>query len=286
MNRNMENSLARIKIFSEGIPHPEDIAIDQNGWLYTGSAIPDHMGRGPIYKISPDGKEVAPFADTRGRVLGLAFRNDGLLFTCDVQNHSIITVDRLGRCTVFADRVGDQKIQKPNYLVFDRSGNLIVSDSGTAKAGEATGAIYRFSPDGKGEILIDHLIFPNGITFDHEEEHLFVVLTRDNSVIKIPLGKDGQCGKPVLFAEGLINGPDGISINRQGRMFVTVTRPSQIIELSLEGERLLTVIDREDNLLAAPSNITFSGEKEEVLFIANLFGNHISSMNLACEERK
>lgn len=285
MIRLMKSELANVKVFSEGIPHPEDIAIDENGWLFTGSALSDHMGKGPIYKVSPDGKEVAPFTDTQGRVLGLAFRDDGLLFTCDVQNHAIITVDRLGRCNVFADRVGDREIQKPNFLVFDRSGNLIVSDSGTAKAGEATGAIYRFTPDGKGEILIDHLIFPNGIAIDHFEEYLYIVLTRDNCLIKVPREKNGRYGEPALFADELISGPDGVSINHLGHVFITVTRPSQIIEFSPEGKKLSNMIDRDDHLLAAPSNITFGGDNEEILYIANLFGNHISYVDLSDNEK-
>lgn len=276
----MENTLGKVKIFAEGIPHPEGIAIDENGWLYTGSASPDHTDMGMIYKISPDGSEIEQFADTKGRVLGLDFNADGLLFTCDVLNSAIITVDRLGRCNVFADRVDDRKLQKPNFLVFDPSERLIVSDSGTAKAGEATGAIFRFTPDGSGEILVDNLVFPNGIAFDNDFTHLFVVLTRDNSIIKIPIFEDGLVGEPTLFAGDLNNGPDGISIDQQGNVFATITRPSQIVKFSSKGEQLAKILDTEDRLLAAPSNVAFGGDHQETLFIANLFGNHISYINL------
>lgn len=276
----MKNQIDLVKVFATGLPHPEGIAIDKNGWLYTGCALPDYAGKGPVYKISPDGKEINSFSDTQGRVLGLTFRPDGMLFVCDVHNQAVICIDRSGNRELFSDFVDGRKIQKPNFLVFDRSGNLYVSDSGSAKAGESTGAIYRFSPDGKGEIFLDHLVYPNGIALDEQEQHLFIVLTRDNALLKVPILQNGQAGSTRLFAENLNNGPDGVSISRTGRIFTTVTRPSQIVELSKIGKRLTYVLDKDDRLLAAPSNIAFGGEKQEDLFIANLFGHHIAYMKL------
>lgn len=271
-----------MEIFVKGIPHPEGIAVDERGWLYTGSALPDYSSKGPIFRISPDGKVVEKFADTGGRILGLAFDKNGILFTCDVQRHAVIAIDKNGRSTLFANKVYDRAIQKPNFIVFDQFGNLIVSDSGTAKAGDATGAIYLFTPDGYGQILLDNLIFPNGLAFDPEFTNLFVVLTRDNCVIKIPISKDGGVGEPLNFAEGLISGPDGIAVHQNGEVYVTITRPSQIIKFSAKGEKLAYILDTEDCLLAAPSNIAFNqveADKEDI-FIANLFGNHISCIKM------
>lgn len=278
----MRNRLEHVEIFIKGIPHPEGIAIDDKGWLYTGSASPNYTGKGPIYKISPDGKEVVKFADTKGRVLGLAFDRKGMLFACDVHRHAVISVDKNGRINLFADRVGDRLIQKPNFLVFDQIGNLIVSDSGTAKVGEATGAIFRFTPDGYGQVLIDNLVFPNGLAFDQDFNNLFIVLTRDNCVIKVPIDTSGIAGDPVVFVDGLLSGPDGIAIHQNGEVYVTITRPSQIVKFSPDGEKLAYILDNDDQLIAAPSNLAFSQAdlNDEKIIIANLFGNHISSVLL------
>lgn len=269
-----------IAIFVTGILHPEGIAFDAEGWLYTGSAAPDHTGRGPIYRVSPDGKVRSRFADTGGRVLGLAFDQAGSLFACDVALGAVFKLNPQGECTLFAERAGKRKLQKPNFLAFDRRGFLYVSDSGTAKAGEPTGAIFRFNPEGQGEVFIDHLVFPNGIAFSPDYLHLYVVLTKDNQILRVPIEANGAAGAPEIFARGLESGPDGIAFDSQGNLYVTITRPSQIVQIAPDGQRTDLIVDLQDQRIQAPSNLAFGGPNRSELYIANLFGSHISKVTV------
>ena len=265
-----------VEIFARGVPHPEGVAFDKAGWLYSGSALPDHKGAGPIYRISPDGQVVEPFADTGGRVLGVAFDRAGDLFACDSRFGAVFRISPGGTVHVFADRVGTRRLQMPNFLVFDQAGQLYVSDSGTATAGEPTGAVFRFSPDGAGEIFLDGLIFANGLAL--HDCILYVVETRDNRVLRVPILPNGSAGEPSVYVDQLNNGPDGLALDAFGNLYITVTRPSQIVCVTPAGARALLLADLADERMHAPSNLAFGPPGGRGLYIANLFGNHIARL--------
>lgn len=273
-------SSADVTLFATGVPHPEGIAVARDGWLYTGSALPDHRGIGPIYRIAPDGSRVETFADSGGRALGLAFDRAGNLFACDVERGAVLRVDPDGNVHLFADHVDARRLQKPNFLVFDRQGRLYVSDSGTAKAGEPTGAIFCFTSHGQGEVWLDGLTFANGLALTPDEAALYAVETRDNRVLRVPIRDDGTAGAPSVYVAGLDSGPDGLAVDVAGYLYVTITRPSRIVRVSPRGERTEVAFDPRDELLHAPSNLAFGGPDGRDLYIANLFGQHISCVRV------
>lgn len=273
-------SLERVRVFAGGIPHPEGVAFDAAGWLYAGTARPGYNDFGPIVRVSPAGSQVMEFADTGGRVLGLAFDRKGNLFACDGSLGAIYRIAPSGKVELFADHAAGRRLQKPNFLVFDKSGRFYVSDSGTARAGEPTGAIYRFAPGGDAEVFADGLVFANGLALEAGEEVLYVVETRDNRVLRFPIRADGSAGVPVVYADGLANGPDGLAIDVDGSLYITVTRPSYIVRVNMDGQREVLVSDPDDRLIHAPSNLALGGQVGRQLFIANLFGQHISVLSL------
>lgn len=271
-------SVSDVAVFASGIPHPEGIAFDAAGWLYAGSAAPDYRGAGPVFRVSPDGGRVERFADTGGRVLGVAFDRQGALYVCDSLLGAVFRIAPGGQVGLFADHAGAWKIRLPNFAVFDRKGNLYLSDSGTARAGERTAAVLRFGPDGSGEVWLDGLIFANGLALSAAEDALFVVETRDNRVLRVPIRSDGAPGAPQVYAQDLASGPDGLALDRAGNLYITVTRPSQILVVSPTGERITLLSDPADGRVFAPSNLAFGPPQGQGLYIANLFGHHLSRL--------
>lgn len=272
------HTVDEIGYFVQGVPHPEGVAFDSKGWLYTGGAQPDYNGTGPIYKISPDGQNVSTFADTGGRVLGLAFDRQDNLYACDSKLGCIFRIEPDGAVHLFADRVGDREIRLPNFLVFDGGGRLYLSDSGTATAGEQTGAIYRFAANGEGEVFLDNLVFANGLAIDPGGAALYVVETRDNRVLRIPILEDGAAGPLAIYVDDLKDGPDGLAFDAAGNLYITIIRPSHIVCFADSGERLVLVSDPMNERIHAPSNVAFGGHEKRELYIANLFGQHISHL--------
>lgn len=267
-----------VEIFAHSVPHPEGIVFDQAGWLYAGGALRDYKAPGFIYRISPDGKTVESFADTGGRVLGLAFDRKGQLFACDSLLGAVFRIAPSGKVSLFADRVGERRLQIPNFLVFDKRGLLYVSDSGTATAGERTGAIFRFSPDGRGELWLDHLIFANGLALAAQGDALFIVETRDDRVLRVPILPGGIAGQVQVFADQLESGPDGLALDQAGNLYVTLTRTNRIACIAPDGTVDAVVTDPSGERVNAPSNVAFGPPEGRGLYIANLFGDHIGRL--------
>ena len=269
-----------VEIFAQNIPHPEGVAFGPEGWLYTGSSLPDHKGTGPIYRVSPDGKTVEKFADTGGRVLGLAFDRRGELYVCDSARGAVFRISPEGTVHLFADHVGPRKMQIPNFLVFDQEGNLYVSDSGTARAGEPTGAIFRFTPGGMGKIFLDRLVFANGLALSSQEDTIYVVETRDDRVLRVPITSNRSAGQVDVYADNLTSGPDGLALDAVGNLYITVTRSNQIVCVTTNGKRFSLVADSTDRRVCMPSNLAFGGLDNHELYIANLFSHHISRLTV------
>jgi len=271
-------SAREVEIFARGIPHPEGVVFDADGWLYTGSATPNYTDPGAIYRIAPDGRRIEKFADTGGRVLGLAFDRRGDLVVCDGKLGAVFRIEPSGRAHLFAERAGERKIRLPNFLVFDADGQLYVSDSGTAKAGERTGAIFRFAPDGAGTVFLDGLIFANGLALSAQGDVLYVVETRDDRVLRVPIQSDGDAGTPDIYVDHLTSGPDGLAVDEWENLYITVTRANQIVCIAPSGERVALVADPTGERIWMPSNLAFGPPHQRGLYIANLFGDYISRL--------
>lgn len=264
------------RIFAHDISHPEDIAIGSDGSLYCGTAAPEFMDPGPILKVSPDGSSVETFADTGGRVLGLEFGPDGWLYACDTKQKRVVRISPQGQVQPYVVGVLGKPLQMPNYLVFDREGGFYLSDSGTAKAGETTGAVYYIDANGHGEVVAKDLVMPNGLALSADGSTLFCVLTRDDKIVRIPLEGPGRGGVPEEFCDGLTSGPDGIALDEEGFLYCAITRSHRVVRIAPDGSFEDFVSDNTQEVLHMPSNVRFGGPDGKTLYIANLFGQHLS----------
>ena len=70
---------------------------------------------------------------------------------------------------------------------------------------------------GRLDCLIDTGISPNGLVLDPTETVLFVAMTRDNAVWRVPLMKDGNVSKVGRFCSTFgTSGPDGLTMDKAG----------------------------------------------------------------------
>ena len=268
-----------IEIFAEGIPHPEGIAFGSNGWIYTGSSRGHwQTGTGPICRISPDGNTVEIFADTGGLARGLAFDRHGNLYACHRYPSQVLRIAPDGSVHVFADSCGSRKFAWPNFLVFDDKGWLYVSDSGDTTTCGPTGAVYRFSPDGEGQIFLDGVTFANGLALAADGNALYVVETCIHRVLRVPILRNGKAGQPEVFADGLDAIPDGLAFDDVGNLYVTLFGTNRIIRIAPNGAQSLLVKDSSYKRLYAPSNLAFGPPDNHGLYIANVVGTFISRL--------
>jgi sugar lactone lactonase YvrE len=247
---------------------PEGVALDKEGNLYVG-----FYPTGQIVKITPNGKE-SSFAKldvgtSGGGMVGFEMDEEDNLFVCDAtfeaKTHGIWKVDRKGNTSLFAklDPSGF-----PNDLVFDRHGNLFVTDS-------YLGEIWKISSSGKAEVwLQNRLLNPlfaygaNGIAFDGKA--MFVVNTDQGAVIRVKIANSGRPADVELFLQSaVLVGADGISFGARHHAYVTVDFQNVLVQISPQGEiEAIKVLAAAGQGLDFPADTSFaqSQGRRSILF--------------------
>lgn len=261
---------AKIVHVATGLDHPEGLAIDDQGYLYAGGEL------GQIYRIDPEGR-AEEICRTGGFSLGMNFGPDGYLYVCNHKLGAVLKVSVSGEWTVFAEYAGNLKLRVPNYPVFDRAGRLYVSDSGDWKG--TNGRIYRFTPDGRGELFgNESYAFANGLAYRPVEERLYVVESNANRVVAIDIEPDGSCGEQAIHAEGLHNVPDGIALDAEGNMYVACFASNRIYKVHPSGDKEVLLEDPDGIFVSAPTNCFVGGARRNELYFTNLNSHFIGKV--------
>jgi len=257
------------RIFAAGLNHPEGLAFDRDGQLWAGGES------GEIYRIAKDGRKVEQLGSTRGFNLGLAFSPEGWLLICDCKSKKLWRFDpRTRRLSTFATSSGGRPLGHVNFPVFDSSGCVYVSDSGTW--GKRDGQIHRFTPDGRGEPWLKRLCFANGLALSASEKELYVVQSVPQNVLRVPILEDGAAGLPRVFVRDVQHVPDGLALDSEGNLYVSCFGDSSIWKVTPTGRKSRMVQDLSSVVINRATNIAFGGSGRRSLFIANLGGWQIS----------
>jgi gluconolactonase len=256
------------------LDHPEGVAVHRDGSVWCGGE------RGQVYRLEPDGSAIEQVATTEGFCLGLAFDRDDNLFICDAAHACVMRLDaKSGAVERFADGAGGQRMRNPNYPAFAPDGALYVSDSGAMK--EPGPGIYRFSPDGSGELWHEGPVnFANGLALSPDVRYLYVAETFSNGVFRLPIENDGSAGEreEVVILPGAL--PDGLAFDTEGNLYVACYEPSQVVRITPDGEASMLLADPEAHLMCHPTNIAF---RNGTLFTANLGRWHVTAVEIEAE---
>lgn len=271
----MERSIDEVSIFYDGLDHPECVAVHPDGSVWAGGEA------GQVYRISADGAECVEVANTGGFILGIAFSPDlNWMALCDLKKKCVWKLDLETReLSVFAGGINGDAFMNPNYPVFDRQGNLYVSDSGQFR--KVNGRIFKFSPDGEGEIWhAGPFNFANGMALSADQQTLYVVCTFMHGLLRIAIDDQGRAGATSTVFTLEKTCPDGIAIDQDGALYVSCYAPNTILKVDVNGTLSTLVHDWEAHTICNPTNIAFGGKDNRDLFIANLGRWHISKLTL------
>lgn len=267
----MDESLLSIDTFApfvEGLDHPETVTWGPDGFLYAGGEA------GQIYRIDLEGT-YEQIASTDGFILGLCLDAARNVYACDQGKHAIMRITPAGAVSTYATGSQERPLRTPNYPVFDRQGNLYVSDSGGWH--EHNGCLFRIRPTGQVDVVSEELRqFPNGLALSPDESELYVVLSNASSVVKVALHSDGRVGAPRAVVELPRTVPDGLAFDAQGNLYIACYTPDVIYRLSPTGRLGILADDWESVTFATPTNVAFCGDGLSTLAVSSLSRWHLT----------
>ena len=245
----------------------EGPVFDSRGNLYV-TDIP--FGR--VFQIDPKG-EWNLVAQWDGEPNGMKFLNDTDLLITDYKNGLMRLNIQTGQVKPFLERRNSESFKGVNDLVLDAQGNVYFTDQGQTGMHDPSGRVYRLSPEGKLDLLLDNVPSPNGIVLSPDERFLFVAATRGNSVWRMPLLSDGSVSKVGQFFTSYgPSGPDGLAMDESGRLLVANPGLAYVWVLShwAEPEEVLTGPKG-----ASLTNIAFGGKDRKTLYCTDSSNGNI-----------
>jgi sugar lactone lactonase YvrE len=204
---------------------PEDVAIDADGNVLAG------LRDGRILRISPDGHHVDTVADTGGRPLGIEIDPDGELVVCDARRGVLRVDPDRGRVTSLVNSIAGVPMLFCNNGALAADGTTYFTDSttqfgidhyvGELFAHSGTGRLFRRTPDGAVDLVLDGLQFANGVALAPDESWLAVVETGGYCLDKIWL-TGPRAGQRETLVANLPAFPDNISTGSDGLIWVAL----------------------------------------------------------------
>jgi gluconolactonase len=219
---------------------------------------------GRIFRITPDAKWSLA-VEYEGWPNGLKIGRDGRILVADYM-HGIMELDaKAGRMQPVLTSRNSESFRGCNDLHIASNGDIYFTDQGQTGLHDPTGKVYRLSTSGRLDCLIDTGVSPNGLVLDPAEATLFVAMTRDNAVWRLPFMKDRSVSKVGRFCSMFgPSGPDGITMDKAGRLFVAHASLGHVFVFAPNGELIARIKSS-----AGPTctNVAIGGKNADRLYI-------------------
>ena len=219
---------------------------------------------GRVYRINPKG-EFSLVAEYDGEPNGLKIHRDGRIFIADYR-HGILLLDPdSGKVSPLLERHVLERFKGVNDLVFANNGDLYFTDQGLTGLQDPTGCLYRLRANGQLDRIVDTIPSPNGLAMGPDDASVFVNVTRDNAVWRVPLSPDGKAFKVGAFIRlSGGTGPDGLAIDEAGSLAVAHVGLGTVWLFSKLGEPLARIRSCAG---LATTNLAYGGEDGRSLYI-------------------
>ncbi len=248
-------------------------------WLPDGALLFQDLKADRTHRLGPDGTCAVLREGTRA-ANGQTFGPDGRIVFCEQNGRRVSTMARDGSdVRPLVEEWSGGRLNSPNDVVCRSDGQVFFTDPpyGVEPAARALHfqGVYRIDPrKGAGSLALEADDFerPNGLAFDPSESLLYVCDTARYTVRAIPVDGAGRLltSKGGLFARlepGVPGGPDGIKVDREGRVYVAVALGVWVFE---PGGRLMGILATPGR----PSNLAFGGPDRKTLHITAVDAVH------------
>lgn len=236
-----------------------------------------------MHRWRPGASEAEIYREPSGHSNGLTLDGNGNVLACEHSGRrvSIAPYDGDdGDARPVAAALDGKTLNSPNDLVVHSSGAIYFTDPnyGIPRPGSARvmgdpdavqeldfQGVYRITPGGSLELLLDDFLMPNGLVFSPDESLLYIADSSERRVIRrFEVQPDGSLAGGEVFVD--MSGderrgvPDGMKVDEEGRLWSTGAGGVWVIEP--DGHRL-GVFELEEHA----ANLTFGGADFSTLFL-------------------
>ena len=217
------------------------------------------------------------------RANGLTRDLQGRLVACEHDSRRVTRQEHDGSITVIANSFQGRQLNRPNDVVVKSDGCIYFTDPWTSASAPQQwdltfSGVYRVTPDlGTITLLLDDMIFPNGLAFSPDESVIYIDDFRRGHIRAFELAANGTLAKQTdrVFAD--LNGPepggpDGLKVDTAGNVYCGGAGGLYILDP--KGKKLGRIVHGRP----ATTNIGFGGDDLKTLFFTSR--SHLGSVNL------
>lgn len=273
------------KVFGEGFS-TEGPAEAPDGSIYFSDQTftsESNMQAGHIWRFDPNSGRTVIFRSPSGMANGMKFDIKGRMVVAegaDFGGRCLVRTDmQSGKSIIIAGLYDGKAFNSPNDLAIDEKGRVYFTDPryvGHEAIEQPVMGVYRLDTTGKVTLIISDIGMPNGIAVSPDQNTLYVgcfdegtegdsaagaTRARKMVLLAYDLSPFGEAAFRKIIADfGSNDGPDGITVDKEGNIYVAVRNESRpgIYVYTPEGKEITYIATPE-----VPSNAAFSRHGNE-----------------------
>ena len=244
--------------------NPADCFIEGPAFDAAGNLYIVDIPFGRIFRIAPDGTW-SLVIEYEGWPNGLKIGAQGRILVADYRRGIMELDAKAGTIKPVLASRNSESFRGCNDLHIAKNGDIYFTDQGQTGLHDPTGRVYRMTTGGRLDCLIDTGPSPNGLVLDPRETVLFVAMTRDNAVWRMPFMNDGSVSKVGRFCSMFgPSGPDGMTMDGAGRLFVAHASLGHVFVFAPNGEMIARIKSCAGHTC---TNVAIGGTSRDQLYI-------------------
>jgi gluconolactonase len=207
--------------------------------------------------------ELSVYREPSGQSNGLTFDEQGRLVACEHETRRV-TRETAHEPFPIATHFEGKRLNSPNDAVVRSDGRIFFTDPPYGIREEqrelAYNGVFTIAPQGSLALLIDDFDRPNGLALSPDERTLYIADTQRCHVRAFDVDREGALSGDRIFAEMREGRPDGMKVDREGRLYVS----AGTVQVFAADAKPLGVIDCPQS----PANCAWGGDGSDFYITA------------------